>query len=165
MEAPPAPPAVEPRVVLTGRLAVDADQVPFIGPVGSDGVLGNAPRGSNVVGGLADYNAVLYDASGNPVLVAANPGVVIPKRGTKTIAAAAPTATPTLVAAAASGRLCCTLTNAGTVTVFLGPTAAVTPATGTPLTPGAVLIDDATTDAWYGVTAGATGDVRVLTVA
>ena len=69
----------------------------------------------------------------------------------------------TLVLAANNLRKSALIVNAeatGGQTVYLGKSG-VTTASGIPLSPGASLTDNASTDAWYAI-AGATADVRVL---
>lgn len=86
-------------------------------------------------------------------------------KGTPSAAAAvAPTTTATLLLAANANRVSALFTNNGAGTVYVGPTSAVTTATGHPVATGQPFSDNSTTSAWYGIMASGTGDVRVTEV-
>jgi len=103
----------------------------------------------------------------------ANPGATdyglvtrpIKQRGTKTTSntAISVTTAATSIIAANTARKGLIITNNGTVPVYLG-IAGVTTANGIPLPAGASLTDDVTTDAWYGIVASGTADVRVVEI-
>lgn len=59
-----------------GNLQQDAGGRYFLGPFDTSTGAGKAPRGANVSGEYADLRVVLYDANGNALLTAANPGYV-----------------------------------------------------------------------------------------
>jgi len=69
-----------------------------------------------------------------------------------------------LVLAANAGRVTALIVNNGSVTVYLGNDNTVTTTNGIPLVAGAALEDGESGDAWYGVTASGSADVRVLEV-
>jgi hypothetical protein len=84
------------------------------------------------------------------------------QRGRKTPSAVTVTSAGTLVLAAASTTVRSVLiVNNGAVTVYMGP-ATVTTANGIPLAPGQSLSDKDSLDAWYGITASDSAEVRVL---
>lgn len=112
---------------------------------------------------------IQMDASGNVRVVvsgtiATSPGA---SSGTKTFSTPAtqPSGTARLVLAANASRKQATIFNAGTVTTFLGKDNSVTTANGLPLLPNAAVEDLASSDAWWGITAGTTADLRVCEVA
>lgn len=69
-----------------------------------------------------------------------------------------------LILAANANRKSAIIQNVGTVDCFVGPSG-VTTSTGLSLPAGASLVDDASTSAWYGITASGTADLRVCEVA
>lgn len=73
------------------------------------------------------------------------------------------TATPLLAAGAATKRVEI-FNNSTDTTLYIGKSAAVTAANGLPVFPLSGYDDDGTTDAWYGIVASGTADVRVLGV-
>jgi hypothetical protein len=83
---------------------------------------------------------------------------------TKAFTTAAPTTAATILLAANTERERALLMNNGSQTVYLGKDNTVTAANGLPLAAGASLEDDRTSDAWWGITASGTGDVRILEV-
>jgi hypothetical protein len=85
--------------------------------------------------------------------------------GSKTLADPAPDTTATELKAANANRKVIVLYNAGSPTVYLGKDNTVTSSTGLPLVEGASLTDEYSTDAWWGITASGTGDIRVIEVA
>lgn len=85
--------------------------------------------------------------------------------GSKTFADPAPTSTAASVLAANTSRKSCTIQNVGTVDVYLGKDNTVTTTNGLKLAAGDTLTDDVSTDAWWGITASGTADLRVLEVA
>lgn len=82
-------------------------------------------------------------------------------KASKAFTAAAPTTSPTLVLAANLGRWSATISNNGSVTVYLGKDNTVSTATGFALDPGMAVEDEESTDAWWGITASGTGDLRI----
>lgn len=84
---------------------------------------------------------------------------------TKTTAAVSVGSTATLILAANADRERALIVNNGSQTIYLGKDNTVTTANGLPLAAGASLEDDRTSDAWYGIVASGTADVRVLEVA
>lgn len=84
--------------------------------------------------------------------------------GSKTFTDPAPTNVASSVLAANTSRKSALIQNVGSVTVFLGASG-VTTSTGLQLDPGASLEDNTSTDAWYGITASGTGDLRICEVA
>lgn len=82
----------------------------------------------------------------------------------KSFGSVQPTTAATLIVSANPGRTSLTLRNAGSVTVYLGRDAAVTTATGYPLEAGEVLEDTDSIDAYYGIAASGTGDIRSIEV-
>lgn len=85
--------------------------------------------------------------------------------GTKTFTDPAPTAAAAVVVAANAARLSVTIQNVGTVPVYLGKDNTVTTTNGLYLPAGGVLTDTASRDAWWGITASGTADLRVCEVA
>lgn len=85
-------------------------------------------------------------------------------RGVKAFTQASPTTSATLLLAANNGRVKALLANAGSATVYLGKDNTVTPSTGLPLVAGAIYEDEASLDAWYGILAAGTGDVRIVEI-
>lgn len=102
--------------------------------------------------------AVIIDKSGGAT---ENLGLT----GSKTLSASAPTTTATLVLAANTGRKSAIIRNAGSVTSYMGKDNTVSVANGVPLAPGETLSDTTSTDAWWGITAVGTADLRVCEVA
>ena len=86
------------------------------------------------------------------------------RNGRKSFSAAAPTTQAVILAAGSSKRIALTLRNAGSVTVYLGKDATVTSASGYPLKVDEVMTDDNSSDAWWGITASGTGDIRMMEV-
>jgi hypothetical protein len=86
------------------------------------------------------------------------------RSGTKAFTTAAPTASAAQCLAANANRLRALIENNGVQTVYLGKDNTITTATGLPLASGASAEDDATTDAWYAITATGTGDLRIVEV-
>lgn len=73
------------------------------------------------------------------------------------------TTSATLLAAGNTGRRQCMLQNVGTQDVWLGSDNTVTVSTGVLLAAGGgILTDTMSPDAWYGIVASGTSDVRVL---
>jgi hypothetical protein len=152
-------------MALSGILPADTAGDKFVGPVGTDGVLGKAFRGTNPDANSMDMNVVLYDATGAALLTTTHPGVVKQVRGSKTPTQVGVGATAVQLAPAAAGRLSVTIANAGSQTIYLGSSGGVTVANGMPLVAGGILVDDTSTDAWHGICASAGGDARVIVVA
>ncbi len=85
-------------------------------------------------------------------------------RGSKTVTAVSCTSgSATQVLAANDNRKSASLKNTGAATVYLG-LSDVTINTGYPLAAGESLTDGVSLDAWYGITASGTADVRVIEV-
>lgn len=104
------------------------------------------------------------DADGLLVNLGANNDVTLAK-GSKTFTDPAPTSSAASIVAANASRKSVTIHNAGSVTVYLGSTSGVTTSNGVPLAPNATMSDEASTDAWYAITASGTGDLRIVEVA
>lgn len=85
--------------------------------------------------------------------------------GSKTFSDPAPSAAAALQLAANASRKCAVIYNNGTQTVYLGKDSSVTTSNGMPLLAGATLVDDHSVDAWWGITASGTGDLRIYEVA
>lgn len=92
-----------------------------------------------------------------------NPLSVIGVRGTGTTGAVSVGTTPTLLHAADDDLISLTVFNNGADPVYLGG-ATVTTATGIPVAAGQARQLVVTGEAWYGVVATGTADVRVLSV-
>ena len=90
---------------------------------------------------------------------------VRPWKGTKTFTDPAPTNTAAVALAANSSRITAVIQNVGTVDVYIGKDNTVTTTNGLLLAAGASLTDDSSTDAWWGITASGTADLRILEVA
>jgi|SRR5262245_5348743 len=230
-------------MALSGQLQRDSDGDKFVGPADPQGILGYAFRGANAHDGLADQIVVLYDENEQPLLVAANPGVVrlVPGQavaidqstpgttdrvhavqvgrwsiqavddagatigteanptwtratqqgawatrpiddagltigtqanpihvrqrpaGYKVLHKASVATQAVQVVPAETGRHATTLVNAGSRTVYLGPSG-VTIATGLPLPAGQSYVDRESADAWFGVTDAQTSEIRALSV-
>lgn len=113
--------------------------------------------------------AISTDGSATPIPADATNGLDVDvtrlPKGSKTFADPAPTTSASSIVAANASRKSVTIHNAGTVTVYLGLNGSVTSSNGLPLGAGATLSDDASTDAWYAITASGTGDLRIVEVA
>lgn len=72
------------------------------------------------------------------------------------------TTVATLILAANGSRAVANIANVSSQTVYMGRDATVTTANGWPLAAGSNLEDRETTDAWYGIVAATTADVRPL---
>ncbi|MHB8409828.1 MAG: hypothetical protein ACYDHY_17375 [Acidiferrobacterales bacterium] len=72
------------------------------------------------------------------------------------------TTAATLILAANGSRVVANIANVSTQTVYLGRDNTVTTANGWPLGAGSNMEDRETTDAWYGIVAVGTADVRPL---
>ena len=84
--------------------------------------------------------------------------------GTKTFTTAAPTTSATLLLAANGSRQSALLSNNGSQTVYVGKNSSVTTSNGVPIPAGSSLTDKSSRDAWYGITASGTGDMRICEV-
>lgn len=84
--------------------------------------------------------------------------------GSKTFSDPAPTTTASSIIGANATRKVASIYNAGSQTVYLGNTSGVTTSNGFPLVPGANMVDDASIDAWWAITASGTGDLRIIEV-
>lgn len=82
----------------------------------------------------------------------------------KSFGRAQPTVAATLIVSANPSRTSLTLRNAGSVTVYLGRDATVTATSGYPLEAGEIMEDTDSIDAYYGITASGTGDIRSIEV-
>lgn len=76
---------------------------------------------------------------------------------------AAPTNVASVALASNPARVSALFVNNGSVTVYLGPVG-VTVATGIPILPSGSQVDDASTSAWYAITAGGTGSLVICEV-
>lgn len=85
--------------------------------------------------------------------------------GSKTFSDPAPTSTAASVLAANTSRKSCIIQNVGTVDVYLGKDNTVTTTNGLLLAAGQWITDETSTDAWWGITASGTADLRVCEVA
>ena len=101
-----------------------------------------------------------------PALVAgtATIGVVRQAQGNKAITTVAIGTTAAVVLAPNAARKSCLICNTGAATVYLGPNSSVTTTTGVPLASGDRLPDDASLDAWYGITASGSAALIVVEV-
>ena len=87
--------------------------------------------------------------------------------GTKVLSTCAVTSTAgqgMLVLAANASRKSALIVNNGTQTVYLDVANTVSTTASIPLLTGASLTDSTSTDAWYGLAASTTGDLRVVEV-
>jgi len=89
---------------------------------------------------------------------------VIGVKGDKTIINKTPTTTPMLLLASSDFRKTVTIYNNGSVTVYLGANGNMTSANGFPLLAQQTFVDEESRDAWYGVTASGTADLRIIEV-
>lgn len=92
----------------------------------------------------------------------------VPLVRNKTVGAAAPTGTATLIVAANKHRYQLHIkNNHATVVMYVGNSSSVSTATGYPLAAaGGEIVDIDSTDAWWGIMASAvTGDARYIEVA
>ena len=82
--------------------------------------------------------------------------------GTSTTTDPAPDSTADLLLAANADRISAIIAvEAGSVTVYLGADSGVTSSPGFPLAAGETFTDRSSVDAWWGITASGTADVRV----
>lgn len=80
-------------------------------------------------------------------------------------ASVAPTGSAAQGVAANTARIQVVMINNGAATVYMGSDNTVTTANGIPLQGnGGGYVDDSTTGAWFFITGGATGDVRILEI-
>lgn len=91
-------------------------------------------------------------------------GSSTPKHGSKHMSNVSVTNAATQILAANSSRLQALIANNGSATMYLGKDNTVTSSNGIPITSGQYLIDDVTTDAWWGITASSTADTRTVEV-
>jgi hypothetical protein len=87
------------------------------------------------------------------------------RRGTKSFSQVSAGNSAIQVVATNSSRASLLIFNAGTETVFLGKTSAVTTADGIPLYPLSNLEDTDSYDSWYAITASSTTDLRIVETA
>lgn len=83
-------------------------------------------------------------------------------KGTNSFTPVAPTGSATQIVASNANRSSLLIYNNGSVVVFLGRSNTVSTSNGMPLNPMSSLEDSESTDAWYAITAGGTGDLRVI---
>jgi hypothetical protein len=86
-------------------------------------------------------------------------------KGTNTFTTSAPNGTATSIIGSNANRASLLIYNAGSATVYLGKSGSVTTGNGVPLLPNASIEDTESTDSWYGITGGTTGDLRVIETA
>jgi hypothetical protein len=88
--------------------------------------------------------------------------IVAVAKGTKAFTKVAPTGAEDLLLAANADRVAAIFYNHGSVTVYLGLSGV--DADDFPLGVGASFVDNVSTDAWYGLAASGTGDIRIIEV-
>lgn len=86
-------------------------------------------------------------------------------KGTNTTSTVQPNGTATLVVALNANRVNLLIYNAGSVPVYLGQSSGVTTSNGVPLGVNSSLEDTNSKDSWYAITAGGTGNLRVIETA
>lgn len=86
-------------------------------------------------------------------------------KGTNTTTTVQPTGTATLIVNVNANRTNLLIYNAGSVTVFIGKSSSVTTSNGIPLQVNASLEDTKSNDSWYAITAGGTGNLRIIETA
>jgi hypothetical protein len=120
------------------------------------------------VSGVQYFPTMIVDGA-NPSYVAtvgsAGSLQVRERRGSKTFTTAAPTTSAASVLAANSSRVVAIVQNVGSVDVYVGKDGTVTTSNGLLLSAGSTLVDDASTDAWYGITGSGTAALRIVEVA
>lgn len=84
--------------------------------------------------------------------------------GTKTVSRTSITTAVTLILAAKASRVSAVLYNAGPSDIYVSASNAVSTSTGFLFPVGATFADDASNDAWYGVTASGTATIHALEV-
>lgn len=86
--------------------------------------------------------------------------------GTKTYAAVTVPATAggILISAASGSRMSLAIFNTGSATLYIGSDASVTTSNGYPVPAGTSFTDSVSIDAWYGICATSTLDIRTMTV-
>lgn len=114
---------------------------------------------NGAVGTGTSFTAETYDTGSGHRQV-----VTVGAAGTKTFAAAPCNTSADELVAANATRLSVTIQNVGTVPAYLGKDNTVTTSTGLYLAAGASLDDTASRDAWWGITASGTADLRVCEV-
>ncbi len=85
--------------------------------------------------------------------------------GTKVVSTVAVTSTAgqgMLLLAANANRISALIVNNGAQTVYLDVANTVSTTASVPLLTGASLTDNSSNDAWYGLAASTTGDIRVI---
>lgn len=96
-----------------------------------------------------------------------DPGLVVrpilPRGSKSTVAAVSVGTSATPIIASNAARKALYIVNNGTVPVYLGNSGVAT-TTGLPLLAAGSVTDVVTTDAWYGIVASGTADVRVVEV-
>lgn len=116
--------------------------------------------------------AVSTDGSATPLTADNTDGLLVDlgsnndvtfTKGSKTVTKATPSTSSASVLAANASRISATIRNFGSVTVYLSQGTATTDSF--PLEPGETLSDVTSTDAWNGITASGTGDLRIIEVA
>ena len=125
------------------------------------------------IGGRYYQGIILTDAvTGVPLLVEADgsinanvTGSFAPAKGAKTLYQKAPAGAALSLLPANANRIVALIQNVGAQDVWLGPTNAVTTGTGFLLSVGATYADGDSSDAWFGITAGAAGALRIIEVA
>lgn len=126
-----------------------------------------APVGTFEVNGIHHPTAVLVDPSdpSKTVNVASDGSIGVREvRGSKTVGAVSVSDSATEVVAANADRKLVIIQNLGAATVYLGEDSSVTTTSGIELVTGAVLTDEHSADAWYGITESGSADLRVVEV-
>lgn len=101
-------------------------------------------------------------AAGHALTVPSGGGAGTSKSAPKTVTV---TTGATSIQVLNANRNSIAIANEGSVTVFVGVDSSVTTANGFPIPAGGSLSDDQSTDAWFGIVASGTADVRVIEVA
>lgn len=122
--------------------------------VGS-GTAGTAAAGVVTVQGIANGISLAVDLSNNSYK----------SKGTNQFTTVSPTISATLIVNSNANRTSLLIYNAGSATVYLGKSGSMTTGNGVPLLPNANIEDTESTDSWYGITDGATGDLRIIETA
>lgn len=118
--------------------------------------------GSLVVRLSDGTDTALVDATGH--LLVAGSLTTTPAKGTPLVTANAPGAAAAICLAANANRISAVIQNVGAVDVYVGPVGVLT-TTGILLEQGASLVDNNATAAWYAITGGSAGALRLLEVA
>jgi hypothetical protein len=111
------------------------------------------------------FQIVKLDFGGNGLSAPVSDSVPTFQRlGAKTFTTAAPTGTAVEILSANAVRKSAVIRNHGGQTVFLGKNSSVTIANGFPVYAGESFSDNESNDAWFAITEGSTGDLRMVQV-